>query len=257
MSIYQHFRPEEHDFIDQVIEWKEAVSHQYAPKLTDFLDPREQDIIKSIIGHDDDVKLDFSGGALDAECKRAFLYPEYYIPSLEDFQLKGYQLSYPEKFVQIEHRQVLGSLLGLGLKRNKFGDIYFHEKEVQLALSAEVSAFVELQFQAVGKVKVSLQEIPLSDLIAPKTQWDEVSTTASSLRLDVLVAAIYNISRQKAQLFIGAKKVKVNWKTVESTSFECAKGDILSLRGFGRSKIVTIDGKTKKDKWRIIAGKQK
>ncbi|RJR14318.1 RNA-binding protein [Candidatus Parcubacteria bacterium] len=257
MSIYMHFRQEEHDFIDQVLEWKETVNEQYAPKLTDFLDPREQEIIQSIIGANDEVKIRLFGGAEGAERKRAFLYPSYYSPGMEDFQLKAFDISYPEKFVQIEHRQILGSLMGIGLKRSKFGDIYFHDKKVQLVIGEEVSSYVELQLQEVGRVKVSLQNIPLSDLVCPQTVWEEASTTAASLRLDVMLASIYNLSRQKAQVLIGAKKVKVNWKVVEQSSFECREGDILSVRGFGRSKLLTIDGKTKKEKWRIIVGKQK
>ncbi|NLP49140.1 RNA-binding protein [Bacillus sp. RO1] len=257
MSIYQHFRQEEHDFIDQVMEWKETVIEQYASKLTDFLDPREQEIVKSVVGNNEDVKLAFHGGTKGAERKRALLYPPYLEPTAGDFQLKAYDLSYPEKFVKIEHRQVLGSLMGIGLKRNKFGDIFFHDTTIQVVVSSEVSAFIELQLQEVGKVKVSLNEIPLESLKSTETSWDEVSTTAASLRLDVMIASIYNLSRQKAQLMIDAKKVKVNWRLVEQTSFECQEGDILSVRGFGRSKLLTIDGKTKKDKWRIILGKQK
>ncbi|ART78586.1 RNA-binding protein [Sutcliffiella horikoshii] len=257
MSIYQHFRQEEHDFIDQVLEWKDTVIEQYASKLTDFLDPREQEIVKSVVGNHEDVKLAFHGGAEGAERKRALLYPPYLEPTAEDFQLKAYNLSYPEKFVKIEHRQVLGSLMGIGLKRSKFGDIYFHDSSIQIVLSAEVSAFVEMQLQEVGKVKVSLNELPLEEITSTVTSWEEASTTAASLRLDVMIASIYNLSRQKAQLLIGGKKVKINWKLVEQTAFECQEGDILSVRGFGRSKLLTVDGKTKKDKWRIIVGKQK
>lgn len=257
MSIYQHFRQEEHDFIDQVLEWKDTVLEQYAPKLTDFLDPREQDIVKSVVGNNDEVNLAFHGGAEGAERKRALLYPPYIEPTIDVFQLKSFQLSYPDKFVQIEHRQVLGSLMGIGLKRSKFGDIYFHDKHVQLVLGAEVSKFVELQLQEVGRVKVTLSEIPLDTLFAAESSWEEKSTTAASLRLDVMIASIYNLSRQKAQLLIDGKKVKVNWRLVEQTAFECQEGDILSVRGYGRSKLLTLDGKTKKDKWRIIVGKQK
>ena len=50
MSIYQHFRPEEREFIDQVLNWKNLVENTYAPKLTDFLDPREQQILKRVDG---------------------------------------------------------------------------------------------------------------------------------------------------------------------------------------------------------------
>jgi RNA-binding protein YlmH len=51
--------------------------------------------------------------------------------------------------------------------------------------------------------------------------------------------------------------VKVNWTLIENPSFECKEGDIISVRGHGRSKIMGIEGKTKKEKWRIIAGRQK
>ena len=64
MSIYQHFRPEEKEFIDQALNWIEQVKDSYAPKLTDFLDPRQQQIIASLLGHDDEVKIEFFGGAM-------------------------------------------------------------------------------------------------------------------------------------------------------------------------------------------------
>jgi RNA-binding protein YlmH len=65
------------------------------------------------------------------------------------------------------------------------------------------------------------------------------------------------LSRQKSQVLIGQGLVKVNWMVIESPSFECQMGDLISTRGFGRVKILSIEGKTKKDKWRITIGKQK
>ena len=82
----------------------------------------------------------------------------------------------------------------------------------------------------------------------------EKVTTVSSLRLDVVLAAIYNDSRQKAQTLIKSNHVKVNWKTVENASFEVEAGDVISARGYGRSKLLSIEGRTKRDKWRISVG---
>ena len=63
MGIYQHFRTEEHPFIDQVISWKNNVEKMYQHRLTDFLDPREQQIVQSIIGTtNDELQLKFHGG---------------------------------------------------------------------------------------------------------------------------------------------------------------------------------------------------
>ncbi len=62
MALYEHFRKEERPFVEQASEWKEQVETRYESKLTDFLDPREQDILRSIIGNDEVVKLEFFGG---------------------------------------------------------------------------------------------------------------------------------------------------------------------------------------------------
>ena len=62
MSIYQHFRPEEKEFIDHALNWIEQVKDSYAPKLTDFLDPRQQQILSLLLGQDREVQIEFSGG---------------------------------------------------------------------------------------------------------------------------------------------------------------------------------------------------
>ena len=90
MNIYQHFRPEEREFIDQVLNWKDYVETAYTPKLTDFLDPREQHILKTIIGENGNVKYQFFGGLSETERKRALIMPDYFIPTLEEFQISSF-----------------------------------------------------------------------------------------------------------------------------------------------------------------------
>lgn len=255
--LYQHFRGEERHFIDQVLEWKENVLNQYSPKLTDFLDPREQEIVSAVIGENADVKAAFLGGIDETERKRALLYPEYFQPEQEDFKLTLFEVQYASKFVSFDHRQVLGSLMSLGLKRSKFGDIRFFQDVVQLVCAREIADYLMANFQEIGRVKIGLKEKKLNELIPLVEEVQELITTVSSLRLDVVGAAIHNLSRQKIQPLITNGYVKVNWKTVEAVSFECHEGDTLSIRGYGRSKLATIEGKTKKDKWRIVVHKQK
>lgn len=255
MDLHQHFRREEHSFVDQVVSWKDQVENNYAPKLTDFLDPREQKIVEMIIGANSEVKVRFYGGVDEAERKRAFLYPDYYSAEEEDFQVSLYELIYPNKFVSIEHRQILGSMMSLGLKRGKFGDILIEGETIQLFVASEVSEYILMQLESVGRSKVTLKELRLDEAIQMKEQWNEYTTTVSSLRLDVIVAATYNISRQKAQTLIAGGVVKVNWMTIENPSFECKEEDMLSVRGYGRARLSSIEGKTKKDKWRIVVEK--
>ena len=257
MNIYQHFRREEKEFIDQVLTWKDFVEKAYAPKLTDFLDPREQYILKTIVGQQMDVRCDFFGGGLTVERKRAILLPEYGIADPADFQISLFEIDYPTKFVTIEHPQVLGSLMSLGLKRGKYGDILFHDKRIQIFVCQEVSEYVKTQMQSVGRTTISLLPIELESAISSYEALEEHLITVSSLRLDTVISGIHHISRQKSLNFIQQGLVKVNWTLIENPSFECGIGDMISVRGFGRVKILSSEGRTKKEKWIINIGKQK
>jgi RNA-binding protein YlmH len=257
MEIYQHFRKEEHHFIDQVLEWQETVKRQYAPKLTDFLDPREQQIVQSVIGRNEEVYISFFGGAPFVERKRALLYPPYFQPADEDYDIALFEVHYPSKFVSLEHRQVLGALMSLGLRRGKFGDILMKEERIQFLVANEIADYILLHLHAIGKANVSVEKRPLTEIITLEEKWQDTTITASSLRLDAILSQAFHVSRQKIQSFIENGFVKVNWKIVEHAHFECQQGDILSARGFGRCKIISIEGKTKREKWRIRIGMQK
>lgn len=210
-----------------------------------------------MIGNDEEVNILFFGGASFVERKRAFLYPPYFQPEQEDFALTLFSVRYPSKFVSLEHRQVLGSLMSLGLKRGKFGDILIKDEDVQFVVAKEIADYIRLHFHAVGKTKISLEEKPLTEMIVLEEQWKEATITVSSLRLDAVLSQAFGVSRQNVQSLIENGLVKVNWKIVEQAHLECKEGDTLSARGLGRLKMIAIDGKTKKDRWRIQVGTQK
>ncbi|MEH7247030.1 RNA-binding protein [Neobacillus niacini] len=257
MNIYQHFRPEEREFIDQVLSWKDYVESSYSPKLTDFLDPREQHILKVLIGEHGSVKVQLFGGISNSERKRALIMPDYLVPTEEEFQINLFEIDYPIKFVSIEHPQVLGSLMSLGLKRGKFGDILIKDGRIQFFIAVEISDYIKINLESIGRASIRLKDVALEEAVTTDELWMEQDITVSSLRLDTIISGIHHISRQKSQLFIQQGLIKVNWTTIENHSFECAEGDLLSARGYGRVKILSIEGRTKKDKWRIVAGKQK
>ena len=86
-------------------------------------------------------------------------------------------------------------------------------------------------------------------------KWAETMYIISSMRLDAVVAALLNVSRQKAATLIHGEKVKVNWAVRNQPAFELYESDMLSIRGSGRFKIIAIEGMTRKDKIRLIIGK--
>ncbi|WP_409294447.1 RNA-binding protein [Peribacillus sp. SCS-26] len=257
MSIYQHFRPEERELIDLFTGWLSQTSSQYAPKLTDFLDPRELFILETLAAREEDVEVSSFGGREGAERKRALIYPSYFTPEEKDYGISLFEVSYPKKFITIEHRQVLGSLMSLGIKREKFGDILASGDVIQFLAAEEIESYLTANLDKVGKASISLEKIPFSQIVETREEWEEVAITVSSMRLDALLSSLTRLSRQKAQSLIEQKKVKVNWKSAEQPSYEIREEDVISARGFGRYKILSVEGRTKKEKWRVTAGRQK
>jgi RNA-binding protein YlmH len=257
MTIYEHFHHEEHSFVDQVVDWKQQVIDTYTYKVTDFLDPREQEIVSLVIGKNDDLGLSFWGGSSHVERKKAMIFPSYIEPVEEDFRCKAFEMNYPSKFVKVGHRDVLGALMSIGVKREKFGDIIIKGETIQLVVDEKVTPFLKMNLTHIGKAKINLKEISSEMILLVEDEWNEKSATVSSFRVDALIAHIFNLSRQKVIPYIKSGTLKVNWKVVEQPSYECKEGDVISIRGLGRCKLISIEGKTKKEKWRLLYGIKK
>lgn len=254
-SIIQHFRKDEQPFIETVIGWTREVEDAYSPKLTGFLDPRQIFILSSIV-RSSGLQFGVHGAFLEPERQRALIYPDYYEPENEDFQVSVFGIRYPSKFMTLEHRDVLGSLMGLGIDRSKFGDIRLEGDSAQFAAAAEMKDYLIANLTSIGKSKVRVDELATTDdLIVMTESWKEELHTISSLRLDSLVASLVNCPRQKAASLIQNEKVKVNHVVRDQQSFEVNESDILSIRGSGRFKIMSIEGRTRKDKIRLLVGR--
>ncbi len=247
MSIYQHFRPEEQPFVDLVLGWKDDVETQYKTVLTDFLDPREQLIFESVIGKQSDLNLTFFGGYDKAERKRAILAPFYEVVEKEDYSITVLEGHYPTKFMTITHRDVLGSLMSLGVMRKKIGDIIVNHGTIQILVDAQIDTFLINQFKKIKNGSIDFKQISSKQMIRSDNEWEEKQGTVSSMRLDVMIKEIYNLSRQKSQQLIEKEFVKVNHRIVTNPAFVTEPGDLISVRKFGRSKVTQLNGVTRKN----------
>ncbi|WP_226037951.1 RNA-binding protein [Aquibacillus saliphilus] len=256
MDIYQHFRKEEHPFIDQVLSWKESLDRNYQRRISDFLTPREQTIFQSIVGNNEDYTWGLFGG-IESERKRAILAPYYEEINQSDYGITLLEATYPTKFITLEHRDVLGAFLSMGIKRKKLGDLIVQEGVIQIIVAEEVATYVKTNLIEVKKAKVSLAETSIDNLLPNNETWESRATTVASLRLDVVIKDIYNISRQNAVDFIQKGLVKVNFRKVENPAFQLEEADLISLRGKGRSRLKEIHGLSKKEKWKITTEKLK
>ena len=216
---------------------------------SDFLNAYEQALLE------EDVRYGYTllGGYPDAERKIACFGNENNFgyapcPPIEIICISPLS----EKFADdLSHRDFLGSLMGLGIKRETLGDIVISKNKGYLICLETIAQYIIDNLTKVRHTSVSCElcnEIPLEDLPQPK----EKMVTVSSLRLDGIISAVYNLSRSKSSALIDGEKVFINGKLIKSNSAILKEYDIISVRGYGRFRYTEVLGTTKKDRIRII-----
>ena len=103
-----------------------------------------------------------------------------------------------------------------------------------------------LQAERIGGAVVELSVVENTDALQKEERVKDIRATVASLRLDILAAAGFGLSRTKMAEEIEAQRVKVNWKENDSPAAHLKQGDIVSMRGRGRMEVVTVGGQTKK-----------
>lgn len=157
-----------------------------------------------------------------------------------------------QKFADnLTHRDFLGSLMALGLRREVLGDIVVSNNCGYLFCMESIAEYVSNELTTVKNTNVYCQESdpPVSVTIVPEEQ----SFIVASERLDAIVAAIYNLSRSESQELIKDEKVFIAGRLATSASAELKDGALVSVRGMGRFKYEGIDRETRKGKLRVLA----
>lgn len=250
-GIEQHFRPDEGPMIDSIHEWIREAVDQYRPILTHFLNPRQCYIAQTLVNQSDDVAMRSEGGVTDAEMKRVLIYPTYYEPQTADFQIQVLEVKYPAKFAELKHRQILGTLVNQGIERATFGDIISDGSRWQLMVEATMADYIRTQVDKISNVRIQLIPVTEDDVLVQISDAETVETTVSSLRLDAIVSAAFNYSRNRAKELVEHGKVRLNWTDMEKPDYPVAVHDLISVRHGGRIRLQSIGTLTKKNKMRV------
>ncbi|APR28692.1 RNA-binding protein [Pediococcus acidilactici] len=246
--IGQHFRPDEQPLIEEFSALVQEAKDQNRSILTNFLNPRQQHILTTLVNRDEELQLSFFGGFTNAENQRGLIYPQYFVPEKADFLVKIFEIDYPVKFAELEHRQILGTLANSGIQRDTFGDIVHYQDRWQVATNGELEKFFSNEITRIGRIKVRMQLAAPSEILTPVNDWERTQVTLASLRLDSIVATAFSISRHRAKELIEHRQVQLNWMIDEKADTIIARNDVISVRKYGRIKLVEVLGKTKKDK---------
>lgn len=174
----------------------------------------------------------FWGGYEGASRKIIIFLPEWGEP--QDFYdyVAAVKITSSDKSTY-DHRDYLGSVMGLGLKREVIGDIAVQEGFAVMFCLKEIAPYIKENLTQVAKSSVSCEIVyELPEEI--KQNYFEIKGTIASARLDCMVAFLKNVGRTKAAEMLKAGLVKVNAKEVQDTSKQLKAGDVISIRGLGK-----------------------
>lgn len=244
----EHFKGDE-SFVRKIQDYQYQSLHHQRMILTPFYNPHEQDIVYKIIGNHE-LKIMSDGGFLNAENQRMIICPDFYEVNKEDFQIVLVEIIYNQQFGKLQHKDILGALMNLGIKRECIGDIDDGDR-LFFTCTSQTFHYIYENLKQIKKskihLKVSTETIEIQHQFVTKTFF------LSSLRLDKVVSTLYKISRQTASEAIRAGNVKVNHKDVEEVSFLCHNRDTISFRHHGRVRIVDENRQTKQGNF-VITG---
>lgn len=225
------------------------------PYFLGFLDPRQRALATSRLKALGFRNVLFWGGCDGAERVFAGFFPGGEEPAPEAFPVGALRVSWKAAPARaVTHRDVLGSVLALGVLRRSVGDILVEEDGCLVFLDTGILPFVLQSLEKVGGASVRCREAPPGEAHREQ-KFEPIEDTIASARLDCVVASLLNLSRTAAALAIEHGRVQLNFEPCEKPTRLVSPGMTLSVRGAGRFDVLTVGPPTRKGRLRFSARK--
>ncbi len=244
---------EDRAFAAHVEDLFERAQQKYVACFTNFLDLHQINLAQWIANRTGYANYTFYAGHADGERLMLGVFAPYDLMEEAQFPIVPLTVTFRKEDI-VGHRDLLGSLLGLQLKRESIGDLLV-STGLAVCFVTQVSAPVVLsELKKVGRVGVKVSE-GLPNELPALHRYQDLSVNVSSLRLDCLVAAICGLSREKASASIRSGFVAVNGAALMDVSVNLQEKDVLSIRGFGKFRFEQVLSTTKKGRFHLLCKK--
>ncbi len=218
-------------------------------RYSGFLNLPEQDLLQRGRG-DYAAPFETFGGFDGAERVMAAFGSEECYDTL-DYPISVLEITpLNEKFAgELTHRDYLGAIMGLGLERDRIGDIVIKGKTAVVYCVSEIADYLAENISSIGRTQVSCSvKSPAEVESSAERSFQELIKPLASERLDAAVAELASCSRGLATDYIAASKVFLNQRLCESNSAKIKAGDIITIRGIGKFRYEGVDYVGKKGK---------
>ena len=192
----------------------------------------------------------FFGGCEDCERKILGVFPEWEEASEDVFPISVLRIEGGFKRV-LTHRDYLGTIMSLGIERDKIGDILIDNGAAYVFVYDDVASYVKNNIRKIGNQGVKIDISSLENFTAPKRKFERIEAVCASTRLDAVTAGAAHISRQESARLINSGKVKLNYREVYDVSKTVKQNDLISIRGSGRFILAKIGNETRSGRMHI------
>ncbi len=213
------------------------------PKFVGFLDSSGA-AVASAVAKNEKARWRLFGGYEDAERVMFGAFPSWCETDEDYFPIKKLRIiNHSTK--ALEHREILGTLMALGIERDTVGDILPDQRDAVVFVSDTVSQFIITQVTKIASCGVDIVVDETDYMPLPKG-FTEASDTLASARVDAVVSSLAKCSRSTALEYILAGFVAVNGLCVQKASKEILEGDVVTIRKKGRFIVDSLSERSKK-----------
>lgn len=223
-------------------------------KIFGFLTPYERAVIEKSIISPQDIICKFCGGYSYSERTLFIAFPNFVSEYEKDIPISVIEIT-GRDIMGLSHRDYLGAILGLGIKRDKIGDIIVFDDKCFVFVLEDIAEYIINNLTKIGRKGIKTKIKCVSEVEIPEPNYEVINGTVPSLRLDAIVALALNVSRSTANNLILNEKVFINWRPEKRNDFILANDAILSVRGYGRFKIIISDKFSRKNRQHITVEK--
>lgn len=247
----EYKKQEDKILLAQILDKIEFSMQREKLEYTDFLDMYQVALVKTFMKKIDFQNYILFGGFENAERKIAIIYPEKYNMNMVE---KNYSkimrviriiLGEEEKGMY-SHRNYLGGIIKLGMKREKVGNILVSDDGADILVKNETAETLKQELGTLTRFSNSrIEVIELENLKEQEIKVEEIKIIVPSLRLDNFVSDLAKTSRSKAVQIIDSERVFINGQNETKASKTIKLGDVITIRGKGRFVVKEFSGTTR------------
>lgn len=234
---------DERMLVRRVKELAGAAQSSGVPRQTAFLNDRQQALACAALSAVGCTGYHFDGGYPEAERKILCLHGD-----MDQSTAPRFGCLFLEAMGEhdaLTHRDYLGAMLSLGVKRECVGDILPGDAGAYVFLLDTVAPLLREELCRVGRCTVRVREAQAGELPGP-AQRPLHRVSIASLRLDALLAAMLHISRADAAGLVKSGAVEINHVPTASIHAEVYENDTFSIRGYGKYHLSEIGSQSRK-----------